>query len=159
MAPMQLESLKVLVPDLLKDLRINPWFLLGCLKGDLMIPQRGCAGSLQIQFWRVEVQQVGELLELLELVDPQVVEATRFNPEDILFHRLESRSTYLLDYLCEVSHVPQRLPFSSEQSIPHVLCHVVEGLEYDLSLSIIGEIVHLVVQKPIHEVSHISSPP
>ena len=86
MAPMQLESLGILVPDLLKDFRIDRLFVLGHLKVDFMSPQRGRAGSLQIWFGWVEIQQVGGLLELLELVDPQVVEATRFNPEDILFH-------------------------------------------------------------------------
>ena len=159
MAPIQLESLRVLVLDLLKGLRINPWFLLGCLKGELISLQRGRAGSLQIWFWWVEVQQVGALLELLDLVDPQVVEATRFNPEDVLLHLLESRSTHLLDYLHEVGHVPQRLSFSPEQQISYVLCHVFKGLEYDLSPFTIREIIHLIVQKPIHEVSHVTSPP
>ena len=102
---------------------------------------------------------MGALLEFPQLVDPQVVETTRFNPEGILPHLSESRSTHFLDYLSEVSHVPQRLSFLLELPILHVVGHVIYGLQYDLSPPIVREIFHLIVQKPVHEVSHISCSP
>ena len=46
------------------------------------------------------------LLEFIQLVDPQVVETTRFNLEGVPLHRSESWSTNFLYYLSEVSHVP-----------------------------------------------------
>ena len=86
-----------------------------------MSPQRGHTRSLQVQFQRVEVHQVRALLEFPQLVDPQVVETTRFNPEGVLPHLSESRSTHFIDYLGKVSHVPQRLLFLLELPIPHVV--------------------------------------
>ena len=76
------------------------------------------------------------LLEFPQLVDPQVVEATRFNPECVPLHLFEKRSTHFLYYLGEVGHVPQRLPFFLEQPLLHVVGHVVNGLKNDLSLSL-----------------------
>ena len=49
---------------------------------------------------------MGTLLEFHQLVDPQVVEATRFNPKGVPLHRSERGSTHFLYYLGEVSHVP-----------------------------------------------------
>ena len=90
------------------------------------------------------------LLELLQLVYPQVVETTGFNPEDVLPHLLESRSTHLPNYLCEVSHIPKRLSLLLELPLLHVVGHVVKHLENDVSLPLIGEVGHLIVEKPIH---------
>ena len=42
------------------------------------------------------------LLEFPQLVYPQVVETTRFNPKGIFPHLLESWSSYLLDEISEV---------------------------------------------------------
>ena len=56
-----------------------------------------------------------------QLVDPQVVEATRFNPKGVPLHRGESWSTHFLYYLSEVSHVPQWLSFPLKQPLLHVL--------------------------------------
>ena len=98
------------------------------------------------------------LLEFPQLVDSQVVEATRFNPKGVLPHCGEGQSTCLLYYLSEVSHVPQWLSFILKQPLFHVLRHVCQGSEYDLSPSLSREIFPLVVQEPVHEVSHILSP-
>ena len=102
---------------------------------------------------------MGALLEFPQLVDPQVVETTGFNPEGVPSHLSESRSTYLLYYLGKVSHVLQRLAFLFEQPILHVVGHVFDGLKYNLSPPLIREIFHLVIQKPIHEMSCILCPP
>ena len=123
-----------------------------------MSPQRGHARGLQIRFQGIKVHQIGTLLEFLQLVDPQVEETTRFNPKGVPLHCSESWSTHFLYYLSEVSHVPQWLSFPLEQPILQVVRHVFYGYEYDLSLSLIREIFPLIVQKPIHEVSHISGP-
>ena len=86
-----------------------------------MSPQRGHTRGLQIWFQRIKVDQVGALLEFPQLVDPQVVETTGFNPEGVPPHLSESRSTHFLYYLSEVSHVPHRLLFLFEQPILHVV--------------------------------------
>ena len=98
------------------------------------------------------------LLEFPQLVDSQVVEATKFNPKGVLPHRGEGRSTHLLYYLGEVGNVPQWLLFSFKQPLFHVLRHVCQGSEYNLSPSLGREILPLIVQEPVHKVSCISSP-
>ena len=62
-----------------------------------MCPQQGHTRGLQVPFRRVQVHQVGAVLEPLQLVYPQVVETTRFNPEGIPLHLLENETTQLLD--------------------------------------------------------------
>ena len=101
---------------------------------------------------------MGALLEFPQLVDPQVVEATRFNPKGVPLYRGESWSTHFLYYLGEVSRLPQWLLFPLKQPLLHVLRHVFYGLEYDLSPSLSREIFPLIVQEPIHEVSHVLGP-
>ena len=89
-----------------------------------MSPQRGHARSLKVRFQRIKVHQVWALLEFPQLVNSQVVEATRFNPKGVLPHRGEGQSTRLLYHLSEVSHIPQWLSFSFKEPLFHVLRHV-----------------------------------
>ena len=86
-----------------------------------MSPERGHTRHLQIQFRRIKFHQVRALLEFLQLIDPQVVKTTRFNPEGVLPQPGESRSTHFLEYHSEVSHVPERLSFLLELPILHVV--------------------------------------
>ena len=104
---MALTVAEVLVPGLLEGLLSNLWILPGHLKGGLMSPQRGHAGSLKVLFWRIKVHQVWALLEFPQLINSQVVETTRFDPKGVIPHCGEGWSTHLLYHLSEVSHVPQ----------------------------------------------------
>ena len=102
-----------------------PCFFLAASNVSLCVFKEVILGGCRSGLSRSRFARWGALMKLLELINPQVEESTRFDPEDILLHSFESRSTHLFNYLHEVSHVPQGLPFSPEQPIPHVLWHVI----------------------------------